>query len=34
MSVAIAVQTGQNGFFIQDDGFEYNLVLMTISVAL
>jgi putative oxidoreductase len=30
---ATATDTGQNGFFIQNDGFEYNLVLFTICVA-
>lgn len=34
MLTAIAADTGQNGFFIQDEGFEYNLVLLTNCAAL
>lgn len=33
MVTATATDTGQNGFFIQNDGFEYNLVLFTICAA-
>lgn len=33
MVVATRTDTGQNGFFIQNDGFEYNLVLFTICAA-
>lgn len=33
MVTATTTDTGQNGFFIQNDGFEYNLVLFTICAA-
>lgn len=31
---AIATVSGTNGFFVQDNGFEYNLLLMGIALAL
>lgn len=33
MVTATATDTGQNGFFIQNDGFEYNFVLFAICAA-